>query len=75
MTTPEAEALAKKRFLALNLVRFGGAAIVVVGLLCALDKVDIPGAHLIGVLLIVIGMLDFFVMPILLSRRWRTPGA
>jgi len=75
MNTPEQEALAKKRFMALNLVRLGGAAVVFLGMLCASDKVDIPGAHLIGVLLVAVGLVDFFVMPRVLVKRWKTPEA
>ena len=75
MNATEAEALAKKRFFALTLIRLSGVVMVLVGLLCALDKIDIPGAHLIGVILVVVGMVDFFVMPKMLSRRWRSPDA
>lgn len=75
MTAPEAEALAKKRFLAIGLIRMGGAAMVLVGLLCALDKIDIPGNRIVGVIMIFIGMTDFVFMPMLLSRRWRSPDA
>lgn len=77
MTTPEAEALAKKRYMALSLVRMSGAALVLVGLLFALDKVEIaqPPRHFIGVVMIVLGMADFFVMPKILANRWKSPDA
>ncbi|MEO7246935.1 MAG: hypothetical protein ABIW31_00650 [Novosphingobium sp.] len=75
MTTKEQDALAKKRFLALGLIRFGGVALVLVGLLCALDKIDIPGNRIVGVIMIFMGMTDFVFMPIMLSRRWRSPDA
>lgn len=72
MTTPEQEALAKKRFMAINLVRMSGVALILVGLLCALDKIDIPMARLIGVVLIGIGFIDVFIVPALLAKRWRS---
>ena len=72
MTTPAQEALAKKRFMAINLVRMSGVALILVGLLCAGDKIDIPMARRIGVTLIVIGMVDVFVVPTLLAKRWRS---
>jgi xanthosine utilization system XapX-like protein len=74
MNTPEQEALAKKRFLAMNLVRLMGVAMIIVGLLFALDKVDVPQPprHLIGLVLIVIGMIDAFIVPQLLAKRWRS---
>lgn len=74
MSTPEEDALAKKRFMAMNLVRLMGVVMILVGLLFALDRVDIPQPprHLIGVLLIIIGMVDTFVVPLLLAKRWRS---
>jgi xanthosine utilization system XapX-like protein len=77
MSTPAEDALAKKRFLALNLIRIFAVLMVLVGLLFALDKVAIPQPprHLIGMLLIVIGLLDFFFVPGLIAKRWRSPGA
>ena len=75
MTTPEQDALAKKRFLAIGMIRMGGAAVVLVGLLCAFDKIDIPGNRIVGVIMIFMGMIDFVFMPMFLSRRWRTPDA
>ncbi|MFM5931120.1 MAG: hypothetical protein ACKOPQ_09450 [Novosphingobium sp.] len=72
MSTPEEDALAKKRFLAMNLVRICGVVLILVGLLCALDKIDIPGARLIGVMFILFGMIDTFVVPVMLAKRWRS---
>lgn len=72
MTTPEQDALAKKRFMAINLVRMSGVVLILVGLLCAGDKIDIPAAHPIGVVMIVIGMVDVFLVPRLLAKRWRS---
>jgi len=74
MSTPEQDALAKKRFLALQLVRMSGVALILVGLLFALDKIDVPQPprHLIGVFLILFGLIDTFVVPPMLARRWKS---
>ncbi|PLK26489.1 hypothetical protein [Novosphingobium sp. TH158] len=72
MSTPEEDALAKKRFLAMNLVRLSGVVMILLGLLCALDKIDIPGARIIGVIFILIGMIDTFLVPLMLAKRWRS---
>ena len=74
MNTPSPdEKIAKKRFLAIALVRLCGVVLILVGLLFALDKVDVQPAHLIGVMFIIFGMLDAFIMPSVLARRWRSP--
>ncbi len=77
MMTPEQEALAKKRFLALNLVRLFALLLVIVGMLFVTDKVEIaqPPRHIIGLILVAIGIVDFFVMPRILVKRWKTPEA
>lgn len=75
MNTPEQDALAKKRFMALNLVRISGVVMIFVGLLFALDKIDVPQPprRLIGMVLLVIGMIDVFIVPRMLAARWRSP--
>lgn len=77
MTTPEQEALAKKRFMALNLVRIFALIMIVVGMLFVTDKVEIPQPprHIIGLILILIGIVDYFVMPRILVKRWKSPEA
>jgi len=74
MTEPTEEDLARKRFLAMNLVRLSGVVLILVGLLFALDKIAIaqPPRHLIGLMLIIFGMIDTFVVPGMLARRWRS---
>ncbi len=69
---PEPTKLEKQRFMAIQIMRLMGAALVLLGILIAGGKVDLP--VLIGYVFVVIGMVDFFVMPKVLARRWRTPG-
>lgn len=68
---PAPTALEKKRFLAIQLMRLMGAALVILGVLIAGGKIDLP--VLVGYVLVLAGLVDLFVMPLVLARRWRTP--
>ena len=70
MTTPDP---ARGRFAALNLTRLIGAASVVAGMLIAKGSIlpDVP--QWVGYVLIANGLVDFFVIPVIMVRRWRTP--
>ena len=70
---PEPTKLEKQRFMAIQLMRMMGAALAILGVLIAGGKIDLP--PLVGYVFVVIGLVDFFVMPKVLSRRWRTPGS
>ena len=66
-------ALAK--FAAIQFARLSGVVLILVGLLVNADRLpaltglpDAAASVMIGV-----GLVDFFVLPILLARRWRTP--
>lgn len=69
---PAPTKLEKQRFMAIQLMRLMGAALVLLGILIAGGKIALP--VLVGYLFVVIGMVDFFLMPKILSRRWRSPG-
>jgi hypothetical protein len=66
------EAQAKSRFLMIQLVRLTGVAMVLIGLLIALGKVNVPSPA--GFVLIGAGMIETFVLPMLLARGWKTPS-
>ena len=71
----EAEELARKRFVILNLARFGAIALVFAALANIAGKF-LPGlSPFLGYVLLVAGAVDFFVAPVLLKRAWRTPDA
>ena len=71
----EAEELARKRFMILNLVRFGSIALIFAGLANIAGKL-LPGlSPFLGYVLLVAGAVDFFLAPVLLKRAWRTPDA
>ena len=66
---------AAARFAIIQLVRFSGVALVLLGIaiqsgrVAALDS--IPAA--VGYVLMAVGLIDTFVAPAMLARRWRTP--
>lgn len=68
---PAPDALAKRRFMAIQLMRLMGAGLVILGILISGGKIDLP--PLAGYVIIVAGLVDVFVMPAVLARRWRSP--
>jgi hypothetical protein len=70
--TPDPDSQARNRFFVLNLVRLSGAAMLTFGLLTVAGA--LPTLPMIaGYALVVIGLVDFLVVPPMLARRWRTP--
>jgi hypothetical protein len=69
------DAEARNRWMTITLMRFFGFALAVLGLLMSQGAVDVAGDQnkLVGYLFIVIGLLDGFVVPQFLARKWRTP--
>jgi hypothetical protein len=62
---------AQYRFLVINLCRISGAIMLVVGLaVIAREAFGLPKAA--GYLLFFVGMLDFLLVPVLLSKRWKS---
>jgi hypothetical protein len=66
---------AAARFAVIQLVRVSGVALVLLGLLIQARRLavfaTVPGW--VGYVLAVIGLLEVFLFPRLLARRWRTP--
>lgn len=71
MNRNDDEALARNRFLLLNLVRLSGLAMVLVALAIYFGRIDLPvvAAYVLGA----VGIADYFFLPKLLAKRWRTP--
>ena len=70
------DALVKKRYFAINLMRIMGAFFVMAGFLLITGRWEIAGMptdRYIGVAVVLIGAFDFAVFPMLLARRWRSP--
>ena len=58
------------RFLALQGVRLGGAVMVVLGAMIIAGTIDAPNA--VGFVLMLIGVVELFVVPLMLARMWRS---
>jgi hypothetical protein len=68
---PENEADARTRFFVIGATRLLGVAIVLVGMLAVAGRIGIPPPA--GYAFIAFGLFDVFWMPLILSRKWRTP--
>lgn len=69
--TPEDETKAQYRFLVINICRITGAVMLVVGLaVIARGVFGLPKAA--GYLLFLVGMVDFLLVPVFLSKRWKS---
>lgn len=73
MTTDRDPAVA--RFAVLQAVRLTGAMLVLLGVLALSQRIPalagIP--EIAGYVIIAVGLADFFVIPLLLARRWKSP--
>ncbi|HWV59786.1 MAG TPA: hypothetical protein VN034_03975 [Sphingopyxis sp.] len=70
------DALAKKRFFAITMMRLMGVAFVAIGFILiggGFSFAGQPADRWIGVAIVLVGAFDFAVMPLLLARRWRSP--
>ena len=69
------DTVARNRWALISALRLFGFALAVLGLLMSQNAVDVAGESntLVGYFFIVIGLLDGFVMPQVLARKWRTP--
>lgn len=63
--------LARSRWFILSLSRLVGVGIVIAGLLVTQGAISWPIE--IGYVLVLIGIVDVFVVPQVLARRWRSP--
>ncbi len=62
---------ARNRYFTITAVRLAGVVMVLAGALVVRQIIAAP--VLVGYGLIAIGLVDAFVMPQLLARKWRTP--
>ena len=61
------------RFWMLQLMRLGGVLLVLGAVLILSGRV--PGPPLLGYGLLVLGAFEFFFLPRLLAKRWKSPDA
>ena len=64
-----AERLARARFIAITIVRFVGVGLVMLGFAIIGGVIDLP--RIVGVVFVLVGVADVFVMPLVLVRRWK----
>ena len=62
---------AKARFLTIQAVRLSGLVLGVLGALVLGDMLPLP--EFVGYILVVIGAFEIFIMPLFLTKRWKTP--
>ena len=60
-----------RAILVLSVQRVVGAGLIMLGLLALNGKLGM--GKIAGCVLVVVGIIDFAVLPIVLARRWRTP--
>lgn len=73
MVEPTSEDDARRRWMVINAVRLSGLAIALTGILGLGHVIKMP--EIAGYLLVAAGLFDFFVMPVMFARKWRTPDA
>ncbi|OYW45580.1 MAG: hypothetical protein B7Z33_07030 [Sphingomonadales bacterium 12-68-11] len=71
MAEPVSDDVARNRWLVIQAVRAAGVAMVMIGVLGLGGRIDLPPAA--AYILAVVGIVDVFLVPRLLARRWRTP--
>lgn len=67
----EDEARARTRFMVIQIVRLTGLGLFLFGLLTIAGRVELPAAA--GYVLAVVGMAEMLVVPLILSRKWKSP--
>ena len=66
------EDLAKRRFLTIQLIRLAGVVMAFFGLWIIAGKSELP--LLLGYFLFLNGLFDALFLPIILAKRWKSPG-
>jgi drug/metabolite transporter (DMT)-like permease len=68
----DADALARNRFLVISILRIAGALLILAGLVIAAGRIE-SFPRVAGIVMVIVGALDFALVPLWLARRWRTP--
>ncbi len=67
----EDEARARSRFMVIQIVRLAGLGLFLFGLLAIAGRIDLPAVAGYG--LAAVGMFEMLVVPLMLSRKWKSP--
>ena len=62
----------RTRFIVMNTARLSGALLVLLGILVIEERLDAPAA--VGFVLVAFGLFEFFFLPTILARRWKSRG-
>lgn len=74
--TERDEALAMRRNLAIFAIRIIGVAFIMAGFALIADRIDVldyQGDRILGAVLVIVGALDYALVPHLLVRQWKGP--
>lgn len=66
------DTLARNRFVAMSILRLAGAVLIMFGVVIASGRFE-SMPRVAGIVMVVVGALDFALVPLFLARRWRTP--
>lgn len=69
---PDNDHQARNRWLVIQAIRFGGVAFAVLGILITQDVIDLAGESnaTVGYVFLAVGLVDGFIMPTILARKW-----
>ncbi|MCB5426214.1 hypothetical protein H0274_13180 [Altererythrobacter sp. CC-YST694] len=62
---------ARGRYFTISMIRLAGVAMVLVGALVVRQIIEWP--KMAGYVLIAAGLIDVYIVPQILARKWRTP--
>lgn len=62
---------ARARWAMLQLIRLGGLLFILGGMVVLSDVVS--GPPVLGIGLLLIGLFEFFFLPVMIARRWKSP--
>lgn len=68
---------ARSRWMLIQVLRTFGFAVAILGILMIAGAINLAGDvnQLVGYAFAAVGLVDGFVMPLVLARKWRTPPA
>lgn len=75
MIPEQQDALWRRRFILMNLVRIGGTIVVLLALLLWQSDVFVEGGSIVGFPIAILALVVSFFGPKYVAGRWRTPPA
>ena len=72
MSDVDTEARARQRYLVLNAARLSGLGLVLFGIVIARGVLPFDVPWVVGAVIAVVGLVEFFFLPRLIARRWKS---